>query len=188
MAKDKTSRREAESARRQRAAEIQRAHQRRERRRIVTGAIVVALVVVGIGVGVFSNLHHAAASTTTHQIVPAAVSGTTTAQPTPQRVKNPTDIKGVLAWNTAGYPGPGTPGSGTLSHDHVAGPGAVRRDAAGRRPPQRDLDERRRLHQAGAQRAGGAQPRARRRLDHLPAEPAGVAGGAARLLLQPPVA
>jgi hypothetical protein len=122
MAKDKSSRREAESARRQRAAEIQRAHQRRERRRIVAGAIVVGLVVVGIGVGVFSNLHHAAASTTTHQIVPAAVSGTTTTQPTPQRVKNPTDIKGVLAWNTAGYPGPGTPGSGTLSHDHVAGP------------------------------------------------------------------
>jgi len=88
----------------------------------VAGAVAVALVVVGIGVGVFSNLHHAAASTTTHQIAPAAVSGSTTVQQTPQRVKNPTSITGVLAWNTAGYPGPGTPGPGTLSHDHVAGP------------------------------------------------------------------
>jgi hypothetical protein len=122
MGKSKTSRREAESARRRRAAEIQRAQQRRERRRIVAGAVVVGLVVVGIGVGVFSNLHHAAASTTTHQIVPSAVSGSTTVQQPPQRVKNPTSIPGVLAWNTAGYPGQGTPGSGTLAHNHVAGP------------------------------------------------------------------
>jgi len=86
--------------------------------------VVVALVVVAIGVGVVASLHHtkAAASTTTRQILPAAVTGTSTVQTPPQRVTNPTSIKGVLAWNTAGYPGPGKPGSGTLTHDHVAGP------------------------------------------------------------------
>ena len=117
-----SSRREAEAARRERAAEIQRAQKRRERTRIIAGATVVALIVVGIGVGVFTNLHHAKASTTTTQILPAAVTGSTTVQPAPEQVKNPTSISGVLAWNTAGYPGPGTATSGTLSHDHVPGP------------------------------------------------------------------
>ncbi|MGA8245897.1 MAG: DUF3105 domain-containing protein [Nocardioides sp.] len=118
----KTSRRATELARRQRAAEIQRAHQQRERRRIIVAGVVVVLVVVGIGVAVFQNLHHTKLSSTSNQIVPAAVSGPTTVQPTPERVSNPTDIKGVLAWNTAGYPAPGDSTSGTLGHDHVAGP------------------------------------------------------------------
>ena len=61
-------------------------------------------------------------SSSTNQIVPAAVSGETTVEPAPASVDNPTDITGLLAWDTAGYPGPGTPGSGTLGHDHVPGP------------------------------------------------------------------
>lgn len=103
-------------------AEIQRAQKQRERRRIIAGAVVVGLVVVAIGVAVFNNLHHAALSATSTQIVPSPVTGQTTVQTPPQRVKNPTSIQGVLAWNTAGYPGPGTSGTGTLSHDHVPGP------------------------------------------------------------------
>lgn len=56
-------------------------------------------------------------------MVPAAVTGaTTTVQQQPKRVPNPTDIDGVLAWDTAGYPGPGTPSTGTVEHDHVPGP------------------------------------------------------------------
>jgi hypothetical protein len=121
----KTSRREAASAR-QRAAEIQRAHRRRERRRLIAGAVVVVLVLVGIAVGVYTSLRHdstaASTPTSTRQILPAAVTGATTVQTAPQQVKNPTSIPGVLAWNTAGYPAPGSPTSGTLSHDHVAGP------------------------------------------------------------------
>ena len=122
MSKSKTSRRETEAARRQRVAEIQRAQKQRERRRLIAGAVVVGLVVVAIGVAVFNSLHHAALSTTSTQIMPAPVTGPTTVQKPPQQVTNPTSIKGVTAWNTAGYPGPGKPSAGTLSHDHVPGP------------------------------------------------------------------
>ena len=80
------------------------------------------LVVIGIALAVIANLNHTKLSDTANQIVPAAVSGQTTVQPKPARASNPTDIKGVLAWNTAGYPAPGDSTSGTLSHDHVTGP------------------------------------------------------------------
>ncbi len=82
----------------------------------------MVLVVVAIGVAVFNNLHHAPLSKTSTQILPAPVTGQTTVQTKPQQVTNPTSIKGVLAWNTAGYPGPGKSGAGTLTHDHVPGP------------------------------------------------------------------
>jgi hypothetical protein len=118
----KTSRRAAETARRERAAEIQRAHQQRERRRIIVAGVVIVLVIIGIGFAVFQNIHHTKLSATQNQIVPAAVTGQTTVQTKPEQVTNPTDISGVLAWNTAGYPGPGSSSSGTLSHDHVTGP------------------------------------------------------------------
>jgi hypothetical protein len=118
----KTSRREAEAARRERAAQIQREHQRRERRRILLGVVVVLLILVLIGFGVYRGLHKTKLSADTQQILPAAVTGQTTVQPKPDTVANPTDIKGVVAYDTAGYPGPGTPGAGTLGHDHVDGP------------------------------------------------------------------
>jgi hypothetical protein len=118
----KSSRRATEAARRERAAEIQRAQQQRERRRIIAGAVVVLLVVVAIGLAVYKSIHHAKLSATTSQIMPAAVTGQATVQTKPEQVKNPTDIQGVLAWNTAGYPGPGNASRGTLSHDHVPGP------------------------------------------------------------------
>jgi Protein of unknown function (DUF3105) len=118
----KTSRREAEAVRRERAAQIQREHQRRERRRMMLGVVVVLLVLVFIAYGVYRGLHKEKLSADSQQILPAAVSGQTTVQPKPATVANPTDIKGVVAYNTAGYPGPGTPGPGTLSHDHVPGP------------------------------------------------------------------
>ena len=118
----RTSRREKDVARRERAAQIQREQQRRERRVFIIGGVVVALVVVAIGFGVYDKLNQPAESTTTQQILPAPVTGDTTVQSPPQQVSNPSDIKGVLAWNTAGYPGPGSPSSGTVTHDHVAGP------------------------------------------------------------------
>lgn len=43
-------------------------------------------------------------------------------QAKPAEVKDDSGIPGVKAWNTAGYPGPGTPGSGTLDHTHVTSP------------------------------------------------------------------
>ncbi len=118
----KTSRREAESARRQRAAEIQRQHKRQERRRILIGGGVVVLLLAAIGIGVFTNLDKQVPSTSTNQILPAAVTGQPTAQPAPAKVANPTDITGLVAYDTAGYPASGTPSAGTLGHDHVPGP------------------------------------------------------------------
>jgi hypothetical protein len=118
----KTSRREAEAARRERAAQIQREHQRRERRRILLGVVVVVLVLIGIGLGVYKGLHKQKLSADSQQIVPAAVTGAPTTEAKPATVANPTSIKGLIAYDTAGYPGPGTPGAGTLSHDHVTGP------------------------------------------------------------------
>jgi hypothetical protein len=118
----KTSRREAEAARRERAAQIQREHQRKERRRIILGVVVVVLVVVAIGLGVFKGLHHTKLSADTKQILPAAVTGHTTVETKPGTVANPTDIKGVIAYDTAGYPGPGSATASTLTHDHVTGP------------------------------------------------------------------
>jgi hypothetical protein len=118
----KTSRREAETVRRQRAAQIQREHQQRERRRIMLGVVVVLLVLVFIGFGVYRGLHKQKLSADTRQIIPAAVTGQTTVQPKPKTVTNPTQISGVIAYDTAGYPGPGTPGPTTLGHDHVSGP------------------------------------------------------------------
>jgi hypothetical protein len=118
----KTSRREAEAARRERAAQIQRAHQQRERRRIILGSAVVVLVLLAIAFGVFRSLHKEKLSADTRQLVPAAVTGQTTVQAKPDTVANPTDINGVIAYDTAGYPGPGTAGPGTLAHDHVTGP------------------------------------------------------------------
>lgn len=88
----------------------------------MAGAAVVVLLVVAMGVAVFDSLHHAALSKTSTQILPAPVSGRTTGQTQPQQVTNPTSIKGVLAWDTAGYPGPGKSSAGTLTHDHVSGP------------------------------------------------------------------
>jgi hypothetical protein len=118
----KTSRRDAETVRRERAAQIQREHQQHERRRIMLGVVVVLLVLVFIGFGVYHSLHKQKLSADTRQIIPATVTGQTTVQPKPDTVANPTSISGVVAYDTAGYPGPGTPGSGTLAHDHVAGP------------------------------------------------------------------
>jgi hypothetical protein len=64
-----------------------------------------------------------ATSTATDQILPASPAGTTTTtQTAPKPVTPPAGIDGLLAWDTAGYPGPGTPGPGTLAHDHVDGP------------------------------------------------------------------
>jgi hypothetical protein len=118
----KPSRRDAEAARRERAAQIQREHKQRERRRIMLGVVVVLLILIGIGVGVYHSLHKTKLSADTQQILPAAVTGQTTVETKPDTVANPTDIKGVIAYDTAGYPGPGAAGAGTLTHDHVDGP------------------------------------------------------------------
>jgi hypothetical protein len=96
-----------------------------ERRRMILGSaalvVVVVVLVVGIVVGVTKNSNKKAA-VAGRQIIPAAVTGATTVQPKPAIVPNTTGIAGVVAYDTKGYPAPGTADSGTLGHDHVPGP------------------------------------------------------------------
>jgi hypothetical protein len=62
-------------------------------------------------------------SSAADQVLPAPPAGTTTTtEAAPKSLTPPAGIQGLLAWDTAGYPGPGTPGPGTLAHDHVDGP------------------------------------------------------------------
>lgn len=56
------------------------------------------------------------------QIIPAGVHGKTTVQAKPKPVPNKTGIKGVLAWDTQGWPGDGKSHPGALQHTHVPGP------------------------------------------------------------------
>jgi hypothetical protein len=123
----------ASQTKKQRAAErralvdkMQREQKARERRRAVIGGSVVVVILLAIAGGVFFSLGHdkktADQLDVGQQVIPSTPSGQTTQQVKPSLVKNPTDIKGVIAYNTGDYPGPGTPGADALSHDHVQGP------------------------------------------------------------------
>ena len=105
---------------------MQREQKARERRRGIVGGAVVAVILLAIAGGVFASVHQAQARSgdvnTSRQVVPATPSGSTTTQVKPSRVANPTQIRGVVAYNTGDYPGPGKPGADALSHDHVTGP------------------------------------------------------------------
>jgi hypothetical protein len=105
---------------------LQRDQKARERRRAIIGGSVVVVILLAIAGGVFLTLRKeqksADALDVSQQVMPTTPTGATTTQVPPSRVKNPTDIKGVLAYNTGDYPGPGTPGPHSLSHDHVTGP------------------------------------------------------------------
>ncbi len=55
--------------------------------------------------------------------LPAEPTGkTTTVQHHTDRVENQSGIKGVLAWDTTGWPGDGSNHRGALEHNHVTGP------------------------------------------------------------------
>lgn len=119
------SKKERKAERRAIVEKLQREQKARERRRAMMGAAVVVVILLGIGAGVFFSLHHSTGSSASgaeKQVMPSTPTGSTTVQTPPATVKNPTDIKGVMAWNTGDWPGPGTTGSTALSHDHVQGP------------------------------------------------------------------
>ena len=87
--------------------------------------LVVAGVVTAVVVGRDDGPAVAGGTTgpaLTSDVVPAAGTGATTVQTAPRSVPDTSGIDGVLAWDTAGYPGTGTPSAGTLGHDHVTGP------------------------------------------------------------------
>jgi Protein of unknown function (DUF3105)/Coiled-coil domain-containing protein 56 len=106
---------------------MQREQKARERRRSLIGGSVVGVILLAIAGGVFYSVHQdtsaAGEPNASKQVLPTTpTGGTTTTQVKPSTVKNPTDIKGVIAYNTGDYPGPGTPGRTALAHDHVDGP------------------------------------------------------------------
>ncbi len=123
----------ASQTKKQRAAErralvekVQREQKARERRRAIVGGSVIVVILLAIAGGVAFSLGQGKKAQgeldAGQQVIPSTPTGQTVQQDKPSRVKNPTDIKGVLAYNTGTYPGPGTAGSDALSHDHVDGP------------------------------------------------------------------
>lgn len=106
-------------------AALKQEQQRAKRLRLGL-AIGIPVVVIAVAVVFIVSVNSAPKKATpaAHggQIIPAAVTGATTAQSAVGSVPDDSGIAGVLAWDTSGYPGSGTPNSGTLEHAHVAGP------------------------------------------------------------------
>lgn len=118
------SKKERRAERRAIVERLQREQKARERRRLLIGAAAVAVILLGVVAGVVFSLPDTSSSPSRveKQVLPSTPTGSTTVQTPPARVTNPTDIQGVLAWNTGDWPGPGTTGPTALSHDHVEGP------------------------------------------------------------------
>jgi hypothetical protein len=118
-----TTRSEREAARRARVEQLKREQQAKERRRtlaVIIGLGVIILIVVAL-VG-YTLLSSGSDSATGEQIIPSSPTGAPTVQQPPATVPNNTGINGVIAYDTKGYPAPGKPDAGTLTHDHVTGP------------------------------------------------------------------
>jgi hypothetical protein len=122
------SKKQRSSERRAIVEKMQREQKARERRRNLIGGGVVLVLLLAIAGGVFfsvSNKPAPSASGTLNvskQVIPTTPTGTTITQPMPTTTKNPTDIKGVVAYDTGTWPGPDVPGGTELGHDHVTGP------------------------------------------------------------------
>jgi hypothetical protein len=124
----------ANQSKKQRAADrramvekMQREQKARERRRNLIGGSVVGVILLAIVGGVFFSVRQESGAkdqpNASKQVLPTTPTGAaTTTQVKPPTVKNPTDIKGVVAYDTGDYPGPGTAGPSALAHDHVDGP------------------------------------------------------------------
>jgi len=117
-----TSRSQREAARRAKVAELQREQRAKERRRTLTViailAVVIAIVIALVGYSLITSGSPASGD----QIVPSTPSGPPTVQQPPAKVTNPTGVKRVVAYDTKGYPAPGSSDAGTLTHEHVTGP------------------------------------------------------------------
>jgi hypothetical protein len=121
----KQSSKQRASERRAVVERMQREQKARERRRAVIGGSVVVVILLAIAGGVFFSLNTHKANgelDAGQQVLPSTPTGATTTQVKPSTVSNPTDIKGVVAYNTGDYPGPGKAGPDALAHDHVDGP------------------------------------------------------------------
>jgi len=108
---------------REKVAQMRAQQRRAERRRnlITIGAIVVAAAAVtGIVIAALPS-----GSSSSKEVIPPAVSGgTPVAQPAAQVVPNTSGIRGVVAYDTTGWPASNHngPAAGALGHNHVPGP------------------------------------------------------------------
>jgi hypothetical protein len=119
--------RKSKQSSRERVAAMRAQQKRAERRRnmITIGASVAAAVVIIGGIAGYLATRGGGASTTSSQVIPPGVgSGTTTVQPAPVEVANPSTISGVVAYDTAGWPSASHngPAAKALGHNHVTGP------------------------------------------------------------------
>lgn len=116
--------------RREKLKKVRLEQRRRERtRRIllfggVGAGIAIAAFIVVVVLGTHSQAGEIASTSGAAgtQIIPSAPTGATTVQSTVTPVPDKSGIPGVLAWDTTGWPGGGSPRAGALEHQHVAGP------------------------------------------------------------------
>ncbi|HEX3931016.1 MAG TPA: DUF3105 domain-containing protein [Nocardioides sp.] len=122
------SKRQRATERRAMVEKMQREQKAHERRRSLIGAAVVVVLLLGIAGGVFFSVHKSSSGSgggtidVAKQVIPTTPTGTAIVQPKPSTTKNPTDISGVVAYDTGSWPGPNDPGGTELGHDHVDGP------------------------------------------------------------------
>lgn len=97
-------------------------------RPVLVLAATLVLAACGSGGGTSPSASSAGSSSPSSsagdQVLPAPVDPTAavTVQKPPASVTPPPGISGLLAWDTAGYPGPGKSGPGSLESAHVPGP------------------------------------------------------------------
>jgi hypothetical protein len=112
-----------QAARRERVAALRAQQKRAERRRnlIAIGAIAGVAAVIA-GVIAWSAVSRGAS--TSAEVIPPGVTGTTTVQAAAHQVPSTSGIPGVAAYVTAGWPqaSHNGPAAQALAHDHVAGP------------------------------------------------------------------
>src|SRR5216684_1287196 len=118
----KASRAKQDGDRREKIAAQRAAERRRgQRRRLLWlgggGGVIAAVVAVIVVVAVTS-------SGGSKEAIPAAPTGTTTVQPAALTVPNATGIRGVVAYDTTGWPSASSngPANQALGHTHVPGP------------------------------------------------------------------
>jgi hypothetical protein len=113
-----------EHEREARAAERLRQKQAEARKRLLTiiGALAAVAIVFVAALVYAMKDDDTAPVTDTGQVLPAPVTGEPTVEKPVGTVANASDITGVVAYDTRGYPAPGTADEGTLPHNHVDGP------------------------------------------------------------------
>lgn len=123
----KTNRNDKANERRAAIEQIRKEQQAKERRRAIlgAGAVGAVLVVLVVLIIIGTQPKHAGLAKAGPQTLPAAPTtafGATTVEKPVTKVANTTGIKGVIAYDTTGWPGNGTSGPGAFPHNHVQGP------------------------------------------------------------------